>query len=76
MLNVKIGSLRYVSRLPPTSLARSCAAIKTGNKAARTYGKYHDFVQVLGLKWNLTGPAVAGLGLVLNGILFRYSLEV
>lgn len=32
VLNVKIGSLRYVSRLPPTSLARSCAAIKTGNK--------------------------------------------
>ena len=32
MLNVKIGSLRYVSRLPQTSLARSCAAIKTGNK--------------------------------------------
>ena len=32
VLNVKIGSLRYVSYLPPTSLARSCAAIKTGNK--------------------------------------------
>ena len=32
VLNVKIGSLRYVSQLPPTSLARSCAAIKTGNK--------------------------------------------
>ena len=31
VLNVKIGPLRYVYRLPPTSLARSCAAIQTGN---------------------------------------------
>ena len=44
----------------------------------------HTVVWATNLGWNLTGPAIAGLGLVrsqdaffvLNGILFRYSPEV